>query len=473
MGNAKLPGRFTNLVSAVESQQEAPETARVDQNPLGRAAGGFFAFAIITILAAIPFLRTETPRSHALVWIAFIAALGGMAGSSLVARRAERLLRERAFTDPFAENWSAFAVFVGFLALYSVTMYPPSPYDAHVRQAFAFIHGHTYIDAPIYIEHAQFQGRSYQLHPPLPAILLMPFVAIWGADTSQSLFAVAIGALDLALTWRMLARFKLTVNARVWLTIFFGVGTILWYEAINGGSWGLTMLVAVGATVLALDETFGPARPVAVGVLAGLAALARYDLAFVWPLFIVLTYLKRRTVRELVWMAPGFALTAAIYVGLNEARYGSMFDRGVFVFAPPGSILFSLSHLHNNLYTLLFMAPMVNDTFPYIHPIFGGQALVLTSPAFLLAFRPSLRRMVPAILLLATLISITPSLFYFTNGFSQFGTRHYIHAFPFLLAMIALGLPDGTMDQLSRILIGYSVLLIAFGVWHVGMYGFG
>ena len=94
---------------------------------------------------------------------------------------------------------SQFAVFVVFLAFYAITAgSDTSPFNAHVRQAFAFIHGHTYIDAPNYIEHAQVGPYSYQLHPMLPAILLMPFAAIWGMNTNQNYFSI----LWVRSTWR-------------------------------------------------------------------------------------------------------------------------------------------------------------------------------------------------------------------------------------------------------------------------------
>jgi hypothetical protein len=449
---------------AVERRPEA------GADTLERIARNFFVFAIVAIAAAAPYFLTQSEHSNFLIYAALAFSIGGLAAPRLAAHRS-------IFASPAAaiagERWCTFAVFVAFLAFYGVTMYSPSPFNAHVRQAFAFIHGHTWIDAPNYIEHAQFHGRSYQLHPPLPAILLIPFVAWWGMDTSQSLFSIAVGALDVALAWRMLGRFKLAPNARVWLTLFFGMGTIIWSETVNGGSWEVTMTVAVGFTLAALDEVFGAARPWLVGLLAGLAAIARYDLAFIWPLWIALIYLRHRKVRALLWMAPGFALTTIIYGALNFARYRSFFDRGVFIFAPAGSTLFALKYLPSNLYTLLFMAPNISGKFPYIHPEFGGQALILTSPAFLLALRPSFRRIVPALLLAMAAIAVIPDLLYWTNGFAQFGTRHFVHAFPFLLALMAMGLPRGRADQLTRIMISYSVFLIAYGVWHVGWYGFG
>ncbi len=402
--------------------------------------------------------------------ISLIVALGALAASFTLSD--PEPMTEAALKRD--ELLSQAAVFILFLAFYAATAgTATSPYDAHVRQAFALVHGHLWIDAPNYIEHAHFEGRDYQLHPLLPAFLLVPAVALWGMDTSQTIFSIIMGAIDAALAWRLVGEVRLSVNARLWLTFFFGAGTIVWSETVNGSSWAVSMVVAVALTLLALSELFDRARPGVIGAAAGLAALARYDLAFVWPVWILLTYYKRRNLRELLWMAPGFALTTILYATLNEARFGSPFDRGVFIFAPEGTHLFSSQYLPGNIFTLFFMSPSVNGTFPYIHPQFGGQALVLTSPAFILALRPSFRRLVPAALLVAALIAITPGLFYFTNGFSQFGTRHYIHAFPFLFALMALGLPTENVDQLTRILIAISVFLIAYGVWHVRIYGLG
>src|SRR5208282_4820979 len=69
----------------------------------------------------------------------------------------------------------------------------------------------------------------------------------------------------------------------------------------------------------------------------------------------------------------------------------------------------------------------------------------------------------------AVLVSV-PSLLHYANGWEQFGTRHYIPAFPFLLVMMAIGMRRRA-DQLSKILIGVSVILVAFGVWHVHLWG--
>lgn len=400
-----------------------------------------------------------------------VIALSALLGSGALARSAYL----SADDSEGLERLSEFAVFVCFLAFYAVTAgNDASPFNAHIRQAFAFIHGHVDVDAPNYIEHAVFQGRSYQLHPPLPAFILMPIVAIFGMDTNQTMISIIVGALDVAFAWRMLRRFRITTNARMWLTVFFGVGTIVWFETVSGTSWAVAMLFAIGFTMPALDEVLGPARPLRVGIWAGLAALARNDLVLVWPMYAALTYLKRRELRELTWMIPGFAFTMLVYTGFNWVRYHSIFDHTEFIFVESfakGTRVFGLQYLPGNINTILFMAPALNDTFPYFHPVFGGQSLLLTSPAFLLALRPSFRRLEVVLVGLSVLAAMTPSLLYFANGYAQFGTRHYLHAFPFLLVLMAMGM-HRRADQMARILIVASVFLIAFGVWHVRMYGF-
>ena len=405
-------------------------------------------------------------------WISAILA-SGMLAFSYWLPDSERFTAEKVAKRD--ELFSQLAVFVLFLTFFSITAgSDTNPFNAHVRQAVAFVHGHTYIDAPNYIEHAQMGPYSYQLHPPLPAIFLMPFAAIWGLNTNQSYFSIVIGAIDVALAWRLLGRFRLTLNARKWLTVFFGAGTIIWHETVDGSSWAVSMTVAVMMTLLALDETFDEGRPAVVGLYAGIAALARYDLALVWPAYLaLLLFWRRRAILDLFWFIPGCALMIVGYTAFNFARYHSIFDLGVasYLYTTPeaGKPLFALRYFPNNFFTLFFMAPRIDTNFPYIYPTFGGQSILTTSPAFLLAFKASWKRLDAALVAAAALLAAGPVLLYVGNGASQFGTRHFVHVFPFILVLMALG--NRRMDQMSRVLIVASVCLVAWGIWCIRFYG--
>jgi hypothetical protein len=432
----------------------------------------FLAAAVVIVVVGYAVILEQRWELTRIDWISLIVAVGALAYSYWLPD-SERFIAEKVAKRD--ELFSQFAVFVLFLAFYSITAgSDTNPFNAHVRQAVAFVHGHTYVDAPNYIEHAQIGPYSYQLHPPLPAILLMPFAAIWGLDTNQSYFSIVIGAIDLALAWRLLGRFRLTLNARKWLTIFFGAGTIIWHETVDGSSWAVSMTVAVMMTLLALDETFDQGRPAIVGLYAGIAALARYDLALVWPAYLaLLLFWRRRAIPELFWFIPGCALMIIGYMAFNFARYHSIFDLGVasYLYTTPeaGKPLFALRYFPNNFFTLFFMAPRIDTKFPYIYPTFGGQSILTTSPAFLLAFRASWRRLDVALVAAAALLASSTVLLYVGNGASQFGTRHFVHVFPFILVLMALG--NRRMDQMSRVLIVSSVCLVAWGIWCIRFYG--
>ena len=492
--------QLTSL-SLCHSRAALSDATNRDSALLWRSARRFLFFSLI--LAAVDFVYQFLFQSESfpnyLVWYAAIVAMCGLWGPAIARQEASRIVAwsttlfsifglcasfaTRGATDRVdlsgirkfvtAEACSTAAVFVAFLALYAVTggLFV-SPYNAHVAQAYAFLHGHTYIDpAPEFIEHVDFRGHSYQLHPPLPAILLMPFVAIWGMDTNQSLYCLIGGAVDVALAWRLLGRMGLSTRSRCWLTIFLGAGTTMWFEAINGGSWDLTMVVAVGFTIAALSEIYGQARPGVIGMLAGLSTLARYDLALDFPIFVALIYLRRRNLRELVWIMPGYLLAAVVYVAFNEARYSTIFDVGLFLWIGARTQLFSLRFFVQDFYTLFIMNPIYDDNFPYLHPTGRGLALTFTAPAFVLALRPSIKERMTQLMMAGALLAMLPSLFYFSNGEAQFGARHYVHAYPFLFVLLAMGVPRTGVDQLTKALIITSVVSISFWIWHVRVWG--
>jgi hypothetical protein len=412
-----------------------------------------------------------------------------------------------------AEQWSFFAVFVFFLAFYGITRFGPTPFYEPSLQAAAFLHGHSWVDAPGYMEQVgpicltnqpiaktlpdcdftRFHNRTFLVHPPLAALVMMPFVAahgavVDGADQYQPSVAVLLGAIEVALVWRLLLLLGMSFSARIWLTAFFGIGTTLWYEAALGASWDFVSLVSVLPTLLALNELFGKARPAVVGVFAALAALGRNDMVIAWPIYGLILMMRGRRFWRLAGMIPGFAMAGVVYGLFNYSRYGTFFDQALWLWyrccdgsgyfnpafhrAIPGPL--SLHFLPANLHTVLFMGWGLGDTFPWLHPLGAGQALVLTSPAFILALRPSLKNRMTQLIWSAAILCMGPGLLWYATGFVQFGPRYWLQVYPFLLVLVALGVgATKRADQMTKILILASILLVSFGMWHIRMFGFG
>jgi hypothetical protein len=472
------PGRPDSYPDARPLEAVQDSEAAPDAGSGARVARCLFVAAILVALVDFPAALSLAHRApNPLVIAALVLAAAGSSAEFVIG--ADILKWPRLHRAIVSEEWSAVAIGVLAFAFYGATISSPTPYNEHVRLAWSMLHGHLGVDAPSYMEHVVVGGHSYILHPPLSAILMLPATAIWGEAANQTGMAVILGAISVALAWRLMAAIGLDTAAKLWTVTFFGIGTTFWYEATLGSSWDFALVASVPFTLAALIEVFGDARPWVVALFAAIAALARYDLALAWPAYALMVVARGRRWREIGWMMPPFAAAALVYVGFNEARFGTFNDIALWLwyshdnyrFQRPGGP-FALRDLPLNLYTLLFMAPSYSDRFPWIHPQFLGQALILMSPAFVLALRPSFLRPIPALVLMAAILSSGPSLTVYASGFAQLGPRYYAQIYPFLLTLVAIGLPR-KVDQLTKILIAISIVFVVFFTWQVRWYAWG
>jgi hypothetical protein len=158
------------------------------------------------------------------------------------------------------------------LAVYSLTR-PFRFYDHFEWQAQAFLEGQAAIRYPVDATpdspgNAFFQDvlpvastdgvpRGLIPFPPLPAVVLLPFVALWGRHADGQLIFAILGAIDVGLAWWMLGRLPIRTWVRLATTIFFGFGTVFWYAAQIGTTWYQAHVVAVGLVLLAIGIALG------------------------------------------------------------------------------------------------------------------------------------------------------------------------------------------------------------------------
>jgi hypothetical protein len=120
-------------------------------------------------------------------------------------------------------------------------------YDHFVWQAEAFRDGMAAIRYPVYATETSpgnsfFQDvlpigavdgveRGLLPFPPLPALLLLPFVTIWGVLTDDQTIFTAVAAIDVAICWWMLGQLRVRLPIRLATTLLFAFGTVFWYTA--------------------------------------------------------------------------------------------------------------------------------------------------------------------------------------------------------------------------------------------------
>lgn len=149
-------------------------------------------------------------------------------------------------------------------------------YNHFVWQADAFLDGRFAITYPVrdgphvndYFQDVMplpdRPGYGLIPFPPLPAILLLPLVAVFGLAANAALVAAALGAINVGLAWRMLLRLTPDRAAVALATIFFAFGTVHWYAAMLGSTWFLAHVLATTflllAITLAIDADRRPLR---------------------------------------------------------------------------------------------------------------------------------------------------------------------------------------------------------------------
>lgn len=361
----------------------------------------------------------------------------------------------------------------------------PTPYNNFVLLAQAFLHGRAWIDWPgPYIDALQYHGRYYVIEAPLPAILLLPFVALFGTQTNQTVLAVVLCAVAIGAAWELGERLGLPPRTNAFVCAFLLAGTDLLWCATFGDVWFIAHVSAVCFTMLALLELAGKRRGWLVALFAACAFESRFSMIAAIPLYVYLlrappwchpeerpSAASRRTSGQLASFASVLIVVAAFWVCYNRARWGTWNDIGYTTWyhqdqvgMPTGSP-FRLSYLSYQLWSFFVQMPTALPAYPWLRPEYSGVALTWTSPALLLAFFA--RKPIAWVLALwiAAILTAIPNFLYYVNGFAQFGMRHALDFEPFLVALMMLAVRE-RLTWWATALMAYSVIAGFWGCWY-------
>ena len=363
----------------------------------------------------------------------------------------------------------------------------PSPDQNHfVYLSDSFLHGRLGLTGGglDLAEVVPFNGNYYVVYPPMPAVLLLPFVAVWGTAFDQALLSVVLAGFCVAAIWLMLKKAGSNQTKALWLAALFGFGTCFWFIASVGSSWYIEHVVAVlfltSAIILAL---YGKSN-FAVGLILGCAVIARLPVALSFPFFLLLIYDQKNMWMPRFRQALFFFGGLAIPVGLNAlydyARYGVFTNIGYYLI--PGiqedpffqQGIFNISYIPRHIYAIFLQGPNILPDFPWFQPNWIGMGLFLTTPAFLFIFIGAFRggwRSLNKKAALAILCILPPIITHGTVGFTQFGYRFSLDFVPFLMLLTAAGMREN-LGWIEKVLIVLSLLINLWGVVAIIKFGF-
>ena len=384
----------------------------------------------------------------------------------------------------------------GFLAAFSIylllSMLGGSPFRVRESAYFnyladAFLHGQYYLRlVPSETVHdlSFFKGHYYLYWPPMPAIVLMPFVAVFGVDFSDVFFNLILASLNVAMLAVLLRSIdrnrliRIDAEYRGMLVCFFAFGTAHVTIAFVGQVWYTAQLLGiflVASAYLAAIELKGLRAFIVTGVLMGCAMLTRNHLLFtgIWPAYHLISKHwdeRRRLIPYIIAALLPVFVMGLWFLSYNYTRFGDIAELGiryhkmapVFVMDYQKYGAFNLHYLPTNFYYQYIHYP-----FPFDDDSFKGSSLFLLSPVFFYAFRgiyrgsrdPNILGMVASIL-----VTSIPILLLMGTGWVQYGPRYTLDFTVPLLLLTACGV-QGTSTKVLFWLIVISILHYIPGIF--------
>jgi hypothetical protein len=376
-------------------------------------------------------------------------------------------------------------VYLACAALYVATLGArargPSDNVHFVSLAESYLHGSLAVlgdRPPGENDWARYRGRWFVVFPPLPALMIMPAVAIWRAATWDRLYWALFAGLGPAVLYVLLRRLRereqsgRSAREDLALTILFAFGSAYYYASVQGTVWFAAHVVAAPLIALYVLFALGAERPALAGLMLGLCWHTRPSTIFLAPFFLVEALAAARgtayapnPTRGPLATAFGFARSAefgralrlfarfalpliaivALSSLLNWLRFDDPSEVGYRYLRIrwSGRIekwgLFNFHYLSKNLAVFLTALPWLSSEAPFVRVSRHGLALWVTTPAYLWVLWP--KRVNPRIagLSLAAACAAVMDLCYQNSGWIQFAYRFSLDYSVLLIALLALG----------------------------------
>ena len=384
------------------------------------------------------------------------------------------------------------AGYVLFSDLTGGTLLAHQGWDSYTLQTYNWLQGRTYLaDGEHYswLELAIYQGKYYVSFPPLPSVVLIPFVLIWQTNTPNNVLIALYGLIAAALAYRiMLVRGRSPRAAAFWALVCVWGSNMLWMTTI-AGVWfqaqALNMVMCLAAVLSALRGR----RAWATTFLA-LAVGCRPLSAVFLPVFAMLFALEDQRLsgdnfilcclRQ--WRCLiGPILIGTCYMAYNYVRFDNPLEFGhnylpEFVRAENGQ--FHIRYLWPNLKRLLFEP--IRFQFGLLDiPRYNGFMFFLANPIFLIWFircvlnlwRDQWFSPMGILVAVGLAVELLLTCMHRTLGGWQFGARYTCDMIPFAYMYLAHKGPRQRPSPWELTLGGIAVAFNAYGVMYMYLTG--
>jgi hypothetical protein len=329
----------------------------------------------------------------------------------------------------------------------------------------------------------------YVSFPPFPAVLMLPFVAIWHLAFNDVIFTVIWAAFNPVLLFLLLRKLqrrgysKRSVADDLWLTALLGVGSVYFYCSVLGQVWYTAHVIGVTCVIAYAWAALEASHPALAGLFVGLGFATRTPFGFMFPLFFfeavrasggwerLRRWRKEGLPAGLLGKAARFSATAGVILAVllthNYLRFGKfwVFGHEYLNITWQDRIqkwgLFNLHFLSRNLACALVLLPRFLAQYPYVKIGSHGLSLLVTSPNLAYTVAPAERSPLARGLWITILFTALPSLLYQNSGYIQFGYRFSLDYMVFLIILLSVG--NRRLTVLWKVLLIWAVAVNLFG----------
>jgi hypothetical protein len=382
-------------------------------------------------------------------------------------------------------------------AIYQVTGGPDTA-SSFAALADSFLHGRLYIDHDMpWLELVPVSPGSHQWYvplPPVPAVLLMPVIAVFGPGFDVAILAAIAGGLNAVLLWLLLSAIGVPSRVQPWLVIAFALGSVEWWVAGTAGTHHDAQVASVTFALLALNFAVRRRWPLLAGLCLGLAAGSRLPVGLTLPLYVALfaglafpprRWPDRAKLMSVGWLLLGVAIVALPVALYNLARFGSVLDFGYTrIPSSYGMVLDEpwytnglncICYIPRNVHALFIRGFDYVDQFPWFRPNWTSLSILITTPVVIWLVKARTRDPLWAPLIafgwIAVILGILPDVTHGGVGWAQFGYRRILDVAPILWLLLGWVFRNG-MSVEAKAAIVLGIIVNAYGIWAITVLDF-
>lgn len=393
--------------------------------------------------------------------------------------RIERLSR---FESPSLNDWLIY--FAAFIVIQFPAIF--NFYDNHgagnpyILFADALLKGQLVLPSTVNPSDLIFFNNHYYLpYPPLPSVLLLPFVALFGAAHVNTVaIATVIACITLYLMYAILLRLEIGKEYLGWImaAVFFGTG--YWFAIVTSHHvYAFAQITAFLFELLLIHELLGRKRWWLIGIYVGCAFLSRQLTIFYLVFVLGLMYYeftrnsKAVTIKDFLALCSAAGAFVLIYMVYNYVRFANPFDTGYEHIVYVGVLservqeygVFSWRYVLFNLYSVLikgFNIEFGGRTYLNIHDMdLWGTSLLSASPFLVASVKAAWPKILKISAWLTIVLILFGQLFYHNNGFHQINAMRFTLDFlPLAIVLTALG-ARYMPGWLFKGMVAYSIIL--------------